>query len=62
MSAHADSTEVLRWLGGFQAPPRRTFLVHGEPQAMEALAGTVREKLGWNVHMPRLDEVVTLES
>jgi metallo-beta-lactamase family protein len=62
MSAHADSTEILRWLGGFQNPPKRTFLVHGEPQAMDSLAGTVREKLGWNVHTPQLDEVVTLES
>ena len=22
MSAHADSTEILRWLGGFTRPPR----------------------------------------
>ena len=42
MSAHADSTEILRWLGGFQAPPKRTFLVHGEPQAMDPLAGAIR--------------------
>jgi metallo-beta-lactamase family protein len=62
MSAHADSAEILRWLGGFQGPPKRTFLVHGEPQAMDPLAGAIREKLGWNAHTPRLDEVVTLES
>ena len=62
MSAHADSTEILRWLGGFTAPPRRTFLVHGEPQAMDALGASIVQKLGWNVHMPHLDEVVTLES
>jgi metallo-beta-lactamase family protein len=62
MSAHADSSEILRWLGGFQASPKRTFLVHGEPRAMDPLAGAIREKLGWNVHTPRLDEVVTLES
>ena len=61
MSAHADSTEILRWLGGFTRPPRTTFLVHGEPLAMEALAGTIREQLGWRVHMPGLGEVVTLE-
>jgi metallo-beta-lactamase family protein len=61
MSAHADSAEILRWLGGFKMPPQRTFLVHGEPQAMEALRGTIVAKLGWSVHMPHLDEVVTLE-
>ena len=37
MSAHADSTEILRWLGGFTQPPTTTFIVHGEPVAMEAL-------------------------
>jgi metallo-beta-lactamase family protein len=62
MSAHADSAEILRWLGGFERPPRRTFLVHGEPGPMDALAGSIRAKLGWNVHTPRLGEVVTLEA
>ena len=38
MSAHADSNEILRWLGGFTKPPRLTFIVHGEPTAMEALS------------------------
>ena len=61
MSAHADSSEILRWLGGFEQPPRRTFLVHGEPAAMDPLAASIGQKLGWNVHTPRLDEVVTLE-
>jgi metallo-beta-lactamase family protein len=61
MSAHADSTEIMRWLGGFTSPPRRTFLVHGEPHAMDALGASIGQKLGWNVHMPHLDEVVTLE-
>jgi metallo-beta-lactamase family protein len=61
MSAHADSGEILRWLGGFKSPPKRTFLVHGEPQAMDALGVSIGNKLGWNVHMPQLDELVTLE-
>ncbi|MEP6636933.1 MAG: MBL fold metallo-hydrolase, partial [Acidobacteriota bacterium] len=30
-SAHADWKEVLRWLEGMPAAPRRTFLTHGEP-------------------------------
>jgi len=28
-SAHADSNEIIRWLGGFRSAPRRTFIVHG---------------------------------
>jgi metallo-beta-lactamase family protein len=62
MSAHADSSEILRWLGGFEQAPKRTFLVHGEPPAMDPLAAAIKDKLGWNVHTPQLDELVTLES
>jgi metallo-beta-lactamase family protein len=60
MSAHADADEILRWLGHFSRPPAMTFLVHGEPQAMDALAGTVRERLGWPVTMPEHQQAVDL--
>jgi len=60
MSAHADSNEILRWLGGFTRAPRRTFIVHGEVPAMEALAQSIRTKLGWDTHMPRHLEKVDL--
>jgi metallo-beta-lactamase family protein len=62
MSAHADSGEILRWLGGFSRPPHRIFLVHGEPAPMDALATSVGRKLGWTVHTPQLGEAVTLGS
>lgn len=62
MSAHADSTEIMRWLQGFARPPKRTFLVHGEPVAMDALANGIRSSLGWAVHTPELGEIVTLGS
>jgi len=49
LSAHADQPETLRWLAGFQRPPRQTYLVHGEPRAADALAAVIRERLGWAV-------------
>lgn len=61
MSAHADSTEILRWLGGFTRPPRLTFLVHGEPTAMEALGATIGSQLGWKTRMPEHRETIELE-
>jgi metallo-beta-lactamase family protein len=61
MSAHADSNEILRWLKGFKAPPRRTFLVHGEPPAMQPLQARVSSELGWAVHSPTWLEKVDLE-
>jgi metallo-beta-lactamase family protein len=60
MSAHADSNEILRWLGGFTQPPRLTFIVHGEPVAMDALSATIHNKLGWTTKMPAHSETVDL--
>jgi metallo-beta-lactamase family protein len=60
MSAHADADEIMRWLGGFTRPPRLTFLVHGEPVAMEALQTRIKAQLGWNTKMPEHGETVVL--
>ena len=62
MSAHADSHEILRWLAGFTRAPRRTFLVHGEVPAMEALSQSIHARLGWDTYMPRHLEKVDLPS
>ncbi|WP_353256696.1 MBL fold metallo-hydrolase [Hyphomonas sp.] len=48
LSAHADASEIMRWLSGFEAPPRRTFIVHGEPDASDALRHRIQEELGWD--------------
>jgi metallo-beta-lactamase family protein len=61
-SAHADWQEVLHWLEGMQGGvPRQTFLTHGEPEAANAMAGHIKEKFGWNVHVPQYGERVELE-
>jgi len=60
-SAHADYAEVLRWLGGIESGvPRQTFLTHGEPEAANAMAVHIKEKFGWNVHVPQYGEKVEL--
>jgi metallo-beta-lactamase family protein len=60
MSAHADSTEIMRWLGGFSEAPRTTFIVHGELPAMEALQGSIQARPGWTTKIPEHRESVTL--
>jgi metallo-beta-lactamase family protein len=60
LSAHADRDDLLRWLGGFKRPPKETYLVHGEPKAMERFAATVRERLGWVLRAAADGEKVTL--
>lgn len=52
LSAHADADEILRWLGGFRAPPKTTFVTHGEPAASDALRERIEGDLGWNCSVP----------
>jgi metallo-beta-lactamase family protein len=47
LSAHADRTELLKWSGALQRPPKATYLVHGEPEASQAFANTLTKKK-WN--------------
>ena len=47
MSAHADYSESMRWLSGFTRAPAMTYLVHGDPVALAALAARITaEKRG----------------
>lgn len=60
LSAHADASEIMRWLRGFRHPPRMTFITHGEPSASEALRGRIGRELGWHCHIPQHGEKVRL--
>lgn len=48
-SDHADTPELLEWLKTFKAPPRQTWLVHGEPASSSALRVAMTTSLHWNV-------------
>jgi metallo-beta-lactamase family protein len=61
MSAHADAGEIMRWLSGFSRPPSMTYLVHGEPGALEALAGRISTEKRWPVHIAKHLERVELD-
>ncbi len=57
LSAHADRGEIATWLAGSRRPGH-VHLVHGEPEAAEALATKLRGELGLDVHVPRYLEKV----
>ena len=67
-SAHADEPALLAWVGRFGEGlhagqlgfPRRVFLVHGDPEAQQALAPKI-EALGFDVHVPAWHERVALD-
>ena len=59
-SAHADQREILDWLKQMPKPPKRLFLTHGEDGPRTVLKGVIEKELGWNVAMPKLNEIVDL--
>jgi metallo-beta-lactamase family protein len=61
LSGHAGRSELLAWAGHLRRPPRRTFLVHGEPDAAYSLADSLRAQVGFpNIHVPELGQRFTL--
>lgn len=59
-SAHADADELIRWMGGFTRPPHRSFIVHGEPQAAEALRHRMQRDLGFSATVSVPNQVYAL--
>jgi metallo-beta-lactamase family protein len=59
-SAHADQREILDWLKQMPKPPKRLFLTHGEDGPRTVLKALIEKELGWNVAMPKLNEIVDL--
>lgn len=60
LSAHADAGELVRWLSGLRRPPERILIVHGEPEASEALRVRIKRELGWEASVPRQDQRIEL--
>jgi metallo-beta-lactamase family protein len=53
LSAHGDYAEILQWLKGFERAPRRTFLVHGESNAINGMKDHINSTYTtWNVEIP----------
>ncbi len=59
-SAHAGQSELMRWLTGLPAPPRITYLTHGEPPASAALKAKIEAAFKWRVVLPQYLQTVDL--
>lgn len=57
-SVHADASEMVAWLGTAPEPPAAVYVVHGEPEAAQALAQRIRRELGWLAVVPNDGESV----
>jgi len=58
-SAHADQSELLRWLGTQTTKPR-FYAVHGEPRAAAALCEAVHQRLGLNTVVATRGQTIEL--
>ena len=56
LSAHADASQIMEWFSSSAAPPKQTFVTHGEPDASDALRLRIQRELGWPVHVPTFGE------
>lgn len=52
MSAHADYSEMLTWLGKIKTPPKKVFITHGEKEAAESLQQKIQQQLQWPCSIP----------
>ena len=60
LSAHADRSALLGWLGKLARPPKQTWVVHGEPLASCALRDAIRAQLGWRAEVPEAGSTTEL--
>jgi len=61
LSAHADRTALLAWLGHFRSKPRKVFVMHGEDTVASGFATDLRTQFGWDATAPTPGQSVILD-
>ena len=56
LSAHADQSELIKWLKHFKQVPEKVFLVHGESSAQEALRIKIQDEFKIPVEIQKQNE------
>jgi metallo-beta-lactamase family protein len=51
-SAHADASQLLNWLKHMTHAPDQVYVVHGEPEASDALRQRIERELKWRAVVP----------
>ena len=59
LSAHADQKGLMDWLAHFKNPAMRVYVIHGESGVSEEFAALVRQKFGFEVHVPSIGDRIT---
>lgn len=61
LSAHADRSGLLTWIGAFERDPASILLVHGEEEAARSLEAALDERTSSAVEVPAYEEEWALE-
>ncbi|MBN2401953.1 MAG: MBL fold metallo-hydrolase [Spirochaetes bacterium] len=59
-SAHADRDGLLDWMGNIKNNKLKVFVVHGEEEASQKFAESVRTRFGYDTYVPNWGEIVDL--
>lgn len=62
LSAHADQSDLLGWMSEIKPKPKQVFIIHGEKQSSDAFRVKIKDRLGWNVTVPKLFDKVDIDS
>lgn len=57
LSAHADQEDLLNWMEAIKNIPEKVFLIHGEPNVLDAFKVKIKSTFNWNVSIPKLNDV-----
>jgi metallo-beta-lactamase family protein len=60
LSGHADREELFKWMKNFRTAPKMVFPIHGEGNDLVAYAQAIRDRMKWNVILPKYLETVVL--
>ncbi len=61
-SAHADKNGLIEWLGNIKNPKLKVFVIHGEEQTALIFSDEIRNRFGYDVHVPVWGEIINLEN
>lgn len=61
LSAHGDQNDLIQWISAIENTPKQVFLIHGEPNATNTFRTKIIDTYNWNVTVPQLNDVVSIE-
>ena len=62
LSAHGDQKDLIHWLSEIKNKPEKVFIVHGERQPAEVFRLKLQDTYGWNCTLPKLFDIVEIET